>query len=402
MDVDDADDPITDRSKKRKERDSPASQPSQQATRDPVDNEGWSDFEIDDDELNLSVSGDQAPAKDAMDVDTEDSPKKREAKYRKGLSRQQRKFVERMKKAGDTRGTSELLEYRRKIEADYIQVRDEQQRLLKEAKERKNDSDSVETTSTAGLTNESTSTQGNANTETPGTPRRRGAGSGRGSERDSGGRGGRGGRGGGRDPLRPQAVVAPPANNVNAALMNVNAREHAFYASVNLTVEKSSQATAVMRKAGQNVLIELQKVNPSACFQIATMKGNDGRGAITNADQIPKTLIGMEDYFLSGRPKPDGGTIYNRMKIAFNGDEHTFWSDVQQPLKRVNAQIYRDALPDEPLRNRESYDQELPPLLEHGRMEFLLGPTNGNRSRKGGRTSTRSGGCLRRQADHGW
>jgi hypothetical protein len=78
------------------------------------------------------------------------------------------------------------------------------------------------------------------------------------------------------------------------------------------------------------------------------MRGNHGRGAITNQDQPPKTLAGMEDYFLSGRPKLDSGTIYNCVKIAFNGDEHTFWQDVQQPLKRVNVQIYRDALPHEP------------------------------------------------------
>jgi hypothetical protein len=63
------------------------------------------------------------------------------------------------------------------------------------------------------------------------------------------------------------------------------------------------------------------------------MRGNDGRGAITNLDQLPKTLAGMEDYFLSGRPKPDGSMIYNHVKIAFNGNEHTFWQDLQQPLK---------------------------------------------------------------------
>jgi hypothetical protein len=113
-------------------------------------------------------------------------------------------------------------------------------------------------------------------------------------------------------------------------------------------MEKSSQAMALMWKAGQNALTELQKVNPSVCFQLAKMRGNDGRGAITNPDQLPKTLAGMEDYFLSGRPKLDGSTIYNQVKNAFNGDEHTFWQDVQQPLKQVNVQIYCDALPYKP------------------------------------------------------
>jgi hypothetical protein len=113
-------------------------------------------------------------------------------------------------------------------------------------------------------------------------------------------------------------------------------------------MEKSSQAMALMWKAGQNALTELQKVNPSVCFQLAKMRGNDGRGAITNPDQLPKTLAGMEDYFLSVRPKLDGSTIYNQVKNAFNGDEHTFWQDAQQPLKQVNVQIYCDALPYKP------------------------------------------------------
>jgi hypothetical protein len=52
---------------------------------------------------------------DAMDIDTVDSLKQREAKYNKGLSQQQQKFIECMKKAGNERGISELLQYHWKL-----------------------------------------------------------------------------------------------------------------------------------------------------------------------------------------------------------------------------------------------------------------------------------------------
>ncbi len=58
----------------------------------------------------------------------------------------------------------------------------------------------------------------------------------------------------------------------------------------------------------------LQEVNPSACFQRGILRGNDSRGAITHPYQVLTAFVSMEEYFLSGKPKPDRGIIYNRVK----------------------------------------------------------------------------------------
>jgi len=163
--------PATGRVKQRKELTSPAILAHQKNSPDLGNDDGWSEFEIDDADLNLSASGKKMVVDDAMDIDTTYPPKQREAKYKKGLSQQQRKFIERKKKAGDERGIRELLQYCQELETNYVQVRDEQQCLLQEAKDKKTDGDLVSTISTAGLTNDSRSIQGNTTPEAPGTPR---------------------------------------------------------------------------------------------------------------------------------------------------------------------------------------------------------------------------------------
>ena len=346
-------------SNKRKTRGSTKSKKRNKTKPVQEEQEGWSDLEVTDSELNLSGDVVMEDACEETDSATRDE------KFRKGLSKAERKFVKQKRKEGNEQSVQELMAERaRQMEAEALRKQTE---ALKNAEDlqnckpaaKDNDAHSVATEVTADSTAASMSTEGTYDRMTqnqdqgPGTPRRRGGGGrggGRGGRSDGRvlGRVGDGAGRGGRGPVPPVNPYAPP-QNVNETLMNrANAREHSEFMQFVTDVPASPQAAITLWKAVFNAFTELQRAVPSAILQSATQRGNDSRGAITTPSQLPKQLSLLQDICTGIRVQPSGGKAYARIHVAYNGDKEAFWQDARASLKRVKSDIYKSKLPEEP------------------------------------------------------
>jgi hypothetical protein len=81
---------------------------------------------------------------------------------------------------------------------------------------------------------------------------------------------------------------------------------------------------------------------------LASQRGNDPKGAISDPNQLPRQLTLLEDYFPGLKPKPEGGKSYARCHIGYNGKKEPFWQDAKASLKNAKADIYESKLLEEP------------------------------------------------------
>jgi hypothetical protein len=124
-----------------------------------------------------------------------------------------------------------------------------------------------------------------------------------------------------------------------------NVREHAEFTQVTMDIPKSPQSSLALWKSAVATFTTLQAAVPSAIMLLATQKGNDPRGAISDPTQLPRQLTLLEDYFPGLKPKPDGGKSYARCHIGYNGEKESLWQDVKASLKSAKADIYESKLP---------------------------------------------------------
>ena len=189
---------MTGKEKKRKQRRTDSMEKRNKTKQTVEGNDGWSDLDVS--EADLDLSGDEIMI-DATDAETETGKlAPRESRFTKGMSKADRKFIRQQRKAGSEMSDKDLIAARAELKAEAAA----QANTNKKKTSTPTDDDSIMTEVTADTTVVSASTQDASETretehQGPGTPKRRGDGIARRST-EQGGRGGRGrgtqGRGG--------------------------------------------------------------------------------------------------------------------------------------------------------------------------------------------------------------
>ena len=71
---------------------------------------------------------------------------------------------------------------------------------------------------------------------------------------------------------------------------------------------------------------------------------NYAKSCIDLAEKVPSSIVQIQKYFLKGRPKKVGGTVFTNILIAHNEDIDNMLEELRRSLERYNRKIRKQRI----------------------------------------------------------